>query len=205
MTAALAETNASLHEDYRTHLQALADVEARTKVVAQIEAQRARADVITQETNTLLYESALFSVRDLWHMASPPRQKVLALRENVFGTGGRRLPRGAHGAHGRFNRLQWTLDERERLVDWLGRTESEVEEEEAVEVARVEASPEEDEGGIVENPVIKPVWLLRFFETWGVRWGSTKQDAPASLKESAPTLPEGTSSGVENHATQNGT
>lgn len=47
------------------------------------------------------------------------------------GTGsGRVLPEGVRGAHGKFNRLQQRLDGHEVVVDWLGRTESEVEEEE---------------------------------------------------------------------------
>jgi hypothetical protein len=47
------------------------------------------------------------------------------------GTGsGRVLPEGVRGAHGKFNRLQQRLDGREVVVDSLGRTESEVEEEE---------------------------------------------------------------------------
>lgn len=47
------------------------------------------------------------------------------------GTGsGRILPEGVRGAHGKFNRLQKRLDGTEVVVDWLGRTESEVEEEE---------------------------------------------------------------------------
>ena len=166
----------------------LAEVESRTKIMAEIDAQRLHADVMTQETNTLLYESALFDLGALWQTANPPRRKVLALREKVFGTGGRRLPRGMHGAHGRFNRLQWTLDERERLVDWLGRTESEAEEEDAVEVERVDAPPrDDDEEDVVEHPAMKPVWLLRFFETWGVRWGSAKQQEDEKNRNGATT------------------
>jgi hypothetical protein len=145
-------------------------------VIAQIEAQRLKVEKSTQEINTLLYESEQFHMRELWRMASSPRQKVLTLRETVFGTGGRRLPTGVHGAHGRFNRLQWTLDGRERLVDWMGRTESEAREEDAVGIEEVVVPREEDEEDVVENPGIKPMWLLRFFHTWGVRWGLTKQE-----------------------------
>jgi hypothetical protein len=159
-------------------MQALLDLEARTRVVAQLDAQRLVADAIAQETNTLLYESALFRVRELWGAAGPPRRAVLALREKVFGTG-RRRRRGARGVRA-FDRVQWTLEEEERLVDWLGRTESEAEEEEGVGLDEV--VEEAEAGGVVEDEdvsehplinAIKPVWLLRFFETWGVRWGST--------------------------------
>ena len=62
--ARVSETNASLREDYQTHLPALAEVDSRTKVISQIDAQRLRADMTTQETNTLLYETALFDLRD---------------------------------------------------------------------------------------------------------------------------------------------
>jgi len=56
----------------------------------------------------LQYESGQFRPEYLWRVPSPARRRTLELREKVFGTG-RRLPQGAHGAHGRFNRLQWTL------------------------------------------------------------------------------------------------
>jgi hypothetical protein len=33
--------------------------------------------------------------------------------------------------------------------------------------------PSEDvEEDVVEHPGIKPMWLLRFFTSWGARWGS---------------------------------
>lgn len=114
----------------------------------------------------------------------------------MFGTGGRRLPSGVHGAHGQFNRLQWTIDGRERLVDYLGRTESDVEEENLVDPHALFTAPpvEEDEEDVVEHPGIKPMWLLRFFTSWGAKWGAT---APAKEKEGegeSPKVPPGTSS-----------
>lgn len=120
---------------------------------------------------------------------------MFALREKVFGTGGRRLPEGVHGAHGPFNRLQWTLDGRERLVDYLGRTESEAEEESGLEhlrrdggvrVDRAENEEEEEDDDLVAHPGIKPMWLLRFFTSWGARWS-----ASASTPAVAPPPPEG--------------
>ena len=190
MTQNLSESNASLREDYQAHVSLLAEIESQTKVMAEVDTQRLHANVTTQDTNTLLYESALFDLGALWETASPPRRKVLALREKVFGTGGRRLPRAMHGAHGQFNRLQWTLDERERLVDWLGRTESEAEDEDAVQVARVSAPlGEDDEEDVVEHPAMKPVWLLRFFETWGVRWGSAKQQEDEKGRDGTSATP----------------
>ena len=89
------------------------------------------------------------------------------------------------GAHGRFNRLQRTLDGEGRLVDSLGRDESEVEEEAALGdfLGFLEGVEEEDEGDVVEHPSLKPTWLLRFFTSWGARWGasaaiSKKHDDP---------------------------
>jgi len=89
-----------LHQDYHLHEQAMKELVRRAEVISQIEAGRIKADGTTQERNTLLYESEQFRVQELWHMASPPRQKVLDLREKVFGTGGRRMPNGVHGALG---------------------------------------------------------------------------------------------------------
>ncbi|KDR83721.1 hypothetical protein GALMADRAFT_150799 [Galerina marginata CBS 339.88] len=186
----LSKTNVALRTHYETHLAPLSQIASSSAVLASIEAERSRSVKILQSTNTLEYESAQFLVDDLWQAASPPRRKVFALREKVFGTGGRRLPPGMHGAHGPFNRLQWTLDGRKRLVDHLGRTESEAEEESRVEVQFEEpmyvdeegrpATPatarerekEEEEGEVVEHPGIKPMWLLRFFTSWGARWSA---------------------------------
>jgi len=95
-----------------------------------------------------------------------------------------------HGAHGRFNRLQWTLDGRERLVDVLGRTESEVEEEEGLEAMGIAEHVDEEEEDVVENPRIKPMWLLRFFTSWGTRWSSPSIEAKDD-EHSKPTLANG--------------
>jgi hypothetical protein len=173
LTTSLSNTNATLREDHQNHLSFISNLDEHTKVISDIDAENARADKTSQATNTLRYESEQFRVPDLWHIATPPRQKVLELREKVFGTGGRRLPPGVHGAHGRFNRLQWTLDGRERLVDYLGRTESEDEEESSVDPQSLFIMPPEDvEEDVVEHPGIKPMWLLHFFTSWGARWGS---------------------------------
>lgn len=172
LTRSLNRTNSLLREDHQSHLSQLAELEAGTQVISAIDAENAKADKTSQATHTLRYEAEQFRVPDLWHIASPPRQKVLDLREKVFGTGGRRLPAGVHGAHGRFNRLQWTLDGEERLVDQLGRTESEAEEEEKAGAQFMGPQEEENEEDVVQNPSIKPMWLLRFFTSWGTRWGA---------------------------------
>ena len=136
---------------------------------------------MAQETKAFQYESGQFRPEYLWKIASPARRRTFELREKVFGTG-RRLPQGVSGAHGRFNRLQWTLDGEGRLVDSLGRDELEVEEEAALGdlLEVVEGVEEEDEGDVVEHSSLKPTWLLRFFTSWGARWGASA----AILKQS---------------------
>ncbi|KAG6817424.1 hypothetical protein H0H87_009069 [Tephrocybe sp. NHM501043] len=171
LTSSLSHTSSLLRSDYTTHLPVLSALDERLHVIASIDAENARADKTAQATHTLRYEAEQFRVPDLWHIAAPSRQKVLALRERAFGTGGRRLAPGVHGAHGRFNRLQWTLDGRERLVDYLGRTESEAEEEQPGEEF-LGVQDEEDEEDAVQHPGIKPMWLLRFFTSWGAKWGA---------------------------------
>ena len=166
----------------------LSEVDTRAQIIADVEAERVTAETMTQERNTLLYESQQFRVHELWRMASPSRQKVLDLREKVFGTGGRRLPPGVKGAHGRFNRVQWTLDGNERLVDVMGRTESEVEEEDRLVANGIAEQTEEDEEDVVEHPGIKPMWLLRFFTSWGDKWSVKKEELPKENSE-APSLP----------------
>lgn len=181
LTQRLSETNSSVRQDYTAQLAAIDEVKTHATVLQDIEAARARTDAVTQEVNALAYESAQFLVDDLWHMAAAPRQKVLAMRERVFGTG-RRLPQGVSGAHGRFNRLQWTNDGTGRLVDVYGRTESEAEEEEDLPPIRPVIL--EDEGDAVEHASLKPTWLLKIFNYWGSRWGTTKA-ADGQAKETS--------------------
>ncbi|KAF8195869.1 hypothetical protein K438DRAFT_2017114 [Mycena galopus ATCC 62051] len=195
LTSSLSQVNTKLREDYQKHARALLEVEQQTKVIADIDVEASKAYKISQAQNTLSYETQQFQVRELWHIASPPRRTTFALRDKVFGMGGRRLPPGKHGAHGRFNRLQWTLDGQERLVDHLGRTESEAEEEsvmEDIEGDGFHLPPTEDEE-VVKHPAMRPMWLLRFFTSWGAKWGASepdvKVDATAKAKagnESAP-------------------
>jgi hypothetical protein len=187
LTAKLSDTNSTIRQEYTSKVAELEQLKARASVIQDIEAARARADAMTQETNALAYESAQFLVDDLWHMAAAPRNKVLAMREQVFGTG-RRLPQGVKGAHGHFNRLQWTPDGTGRLVDVYGRTESEAEEEEGL--PRLRPIIHEEEEDVVEHASLKPAWLLRLFNYWGNRWGASrgqtvKQDEgkPSSVQE----------------------
>ncbi|KAF5363541.1 hypothetical protein D9756_000366 [Leucocoprinus leucothites] len=194
LTSTLYTTNSLLQNDFELHKDAILEIERRAKVISEIEDQVLQMDAITQTKNTLHYESAQFLISELWHTASLSRKKVFELREKVFGAGGRRLPSGVNGAHGRFNRVQWTMDGERRLVDYLGRTEEEAEEENRVNVvglARPPPPPEEDEENVVEHPGIKPMWLLRFFTSWGARWsalrvGSGQQQTAAATQDSEP-------------------
>ena len=77
----------------------------------------------------------------------------------------------ARGAHGAFNREQWTLGGEDRLVDALGRTESEAEEEYGLPGAVLHRR--DDDVEILEHANFKPTWLLRMFHYWGSRWGTS--------------------------------
>ncbi|KAM5540531.1 hypothetical protein V8D89_005989 [Ganoderma adspersum] len=179
LASRLSTQNAQLRADYEGARGDLAELDTRAGELQRLEALRTEAETLTQETNALAYESAQFLVGDLWRMAAQPRQRVLVLREKAFGTG-RRLPQGIRGAHGPFNRVQWTLDGEERLVDRLGRTESEAEDED--ELPHLPAAVEmemEEEVDAVEHQTLKPTWLLQFFNYWGARLGlSRTQEAP---------------------------
>ncbi|KAI0921120.1 hypothetical protein AcV7_003406 [Taiwanofungus camphoratus] len=173
LAARLSRSNSRLRQDHDNVRDTLDELRERANVLHQVEAARARADALTQETQALAYESAQFLVDDLWHMAAQPRTRVLALREKAFGTG-RRHPQGVRGAHGRFNRVQWTLDGRERIVDVQGRTESEADEEDRLPHARgIDLEEEEEEMDAVEHPTLRPTWVLRFFNYWGSKWGAS--------------------------------
>lgn len=179
LTSGLTTTNSALRADHQEHQRDFPDLEERLKIVSEIERERSLAETMTQETNALVYESAQFRVADMWRTASAPRLKVFAMREKVFGAG-RKLPQGSSGAHGHYNRVQWRLSGGQQLVDSLGRTEDEAnEEEELPKFARLE--DEDDQVDAVPHPGIAPTWLLRFFTTWGARWRAEKAaDKPAT-------------------------
>lgn len=188
LTERLSRTNTHLRTDHERARPGLAELRERTGILHQVEAARARADVLTQETQALAYESAQYLVEDLWHMAVQPRRRVLALREKTFGTG-RKHPQGVKGAHGRFTRVQWTLDGQERLVDALGRTESEAEEEAGLPGAdALDLEESEDEVDAVQHQSLRPTWLLNFFNYWGSKWGAgPKKDAALSKEDGSQT------------------
>jgi hypothetical protein len=188
-------SNTYLREEYQAHNRKLQPFLERGGVINDIESARIKADAIMQETQALQYEFQQFRVGDLWQTASLPRQKVLELREKIYDTG-RRLPRGVKGAHGRFNRVHWTLDGQGRLVDWQGMTESDVEDESGLEdvISLREAEVEED---VVEHSELnKPTWLLKFFNNWsrGRRWGGGAEAGGSSKKSDDKSLPSSRSS-----------
>ncbi|EIW61941.1 uncharacterized protein TRAVEDRAFT_70176 [Trametes versicolor FP-101664 SS1] len=191
--------NAALRADHESVRGALAGLDTRGGELPLLQALRTEAEALTQETNALAYESAQFLVEDLWHMAAQPRQRALALREKIFGTG-RRLPQGVRGAHGPFSRIQWTVDGKERLVDRLGRTESEAEEEEDLPPLPGMDLAAEEEVDAIEHQNLKPTWLLRFFNYWGSRLGMGRGspsvpngalDGPATLEQTEKADTEG--------------
>ena len=182
LTSRLSQMNAYLREDYESHQPELAQVEARTKVIAEIEGARDKAYAIAQETQALSYEAGQFHVQNLWHAASPQRQKVIEMRSRVFDTG-RRAP----GA-GRFDRVLWTLDGQETFVDWAGRTDEEVAEEGELNdmhpPEEEEEEREEREREMVPKP--PPSWLLKLFASWGNRWGTGWKKAEDTGTKSPP-------------------
>jgi hypothetical protein len=97
---------------------------------------------------------------------------VFEMRARVFDTGQR-----ATGA-GRFNRVLWTLDGQETLVDWAGRTEEEVVEEDGLHDMQLLEEEEEEERDEREREAVPkppPSWLLKMIASWGNRWGSRKK------------------------------
>ncbi|KIY49229.1 hypothetical protein FISHEDRAFT_65270 [Fistulina hepatica ATCC 64428] len=185
VSASLAATSAQLLADYQSRTQELSALEGQYQVIGDIDHAALAADKIMQATRTLKYESEQFRIPDLWHLASLPRQKVLELREKVFGTGARR-PRSGHG---RFNRVQWALDGNERAVDTRGRTESEDEEERRIDpegefMWQDHLGEEDEDVDVIQHPGMRPIWLLRFFTSWG-RWRRGAQEPEDRASEAS--------------------
>lgn len=155
-------------------------------MIADIEAEKSKADAAELATNSVTYASEQFNIPQLYDTSNAARQRTFAMRESLFGTGGRRVPPGVHGAHGPYNRVQWTLDGRKRLVDALGRTESEVWEEEEVDPKHLFVTgklEDEEDDTIVKHRAIKPVWLLGWFKGLGARWTTGSTAASTQLTE----------------------
>lgn len=201
LESSLSTASSLLREDYESHHEFIASLDP-AGVFADISGEYKKAEEISQQTKTLMYESKQFDIADLWHAADHSRQKVFELRHKVFGrTGGRRLPHGVHGAHGPFNRLQWTLDGKPRLVDIYGRTETEVEEEIQADPYRQFSLPvQEEEDDVVEHPNIKPMWLLQLFTRWGTRWHAANrqpEQQPATADDGHGTGASSSSSAID--------
>lgn len=130
----LSRSNELLKAHYESHLDTLGELERRTKVFGDLDVENVKVDETFQATNTLRYETEQFVLSEVWHTASPSRHKVFELRDKVFGT--------EHGSSG-DKRMQWSIDGHERLVDHIGRTESEAEEERRI--IKDESSEEEEE------------------------------------------------------------
>lgn len=191
-----ADTNEVLRKYHEDHAELIQDLAGKSQIVADIEEAVSQAESAAAETDALLYEANFLDVHTLWRMAQGPRRRVFAIRDRVFGVrsgsgsafgAGRGDARGKRypaASHGRFNRVQRCLDGRERLVDFLGRTESEVEEESALPEIMpdgADGADEEDEEEAaaverhlraeeeVEEGQVKALstWLLTLFTKWG--------------------------------------
>ena len=198
LESSLSTTSSILREDHDAHTDFMASLDP-TSVFSDIDGEYKKAEEISQQTKTLMYESKQFNMADLWHAVNHSRQEVFELRDKAFGTGARRLPHGVRGAHGHFNRLQWTLDGNPRLVDMYGRTQKEFEEEVRADPDGQFSLPvtEEDEEDVVEHTSIKPMWLLRLFTIWGARWGAHATATQSDQKPAINDRATGTSSALE--------
>lgn len=186
------DTNEVLRKYHEDHAELIQDLAGKSQIVADIEEAVSQAESAAAETDALLYEANFLDVHTLWRMAQGPRRRVFAIRDRVFGVrstsasglGDARGKRYPAASHGRFNRVQRCLDGSERLVDFLGRTESEVEEESALpeimpDGAESDVEEEEEEAAaverhlraeeVVEEGQVKALstWLLTLFTKWG--------------------------------------
>ncbi len=189
-----ATANDELRQYHSTQIEVLQQLAEQCQIVSDIEEAVGTVDGAGLDTDGLLYEEHSFNVPALWRMAQGPRQRVFAIRERVFGTRGKKRYAGAAESRGRFNRVQKTLDGKERLVDWMGRTESDVEEErELPEIMPGEAGDDDSEyevemqvSGVPSVQSLKEradadakgdeqegyvrstsAWLLELFSRWG--------------------------------------
>lgn len=206
------DTNEVLRKYHEDHAELIQDLAGKSQIVADIEEAVSQAESAAAETDALLYEANFLDVHTLWRMAQGPRRRVFAIRDRVFGVrstsasglGDARGKRYPAASHGRFNRVQRCLDGSERLVDFLGRTESEVEEESALPEIMPDgadgAADEEDEEDeeeaaverhlraeeVVEEGQVKALstWLLTLFTKWGRVLGVGGASASAAASPS---------------------
>ncbi|KAL5530150.1 hypothetical protein ACEPAF_6407 [Sanghuangporus sanghuang] len=178
-------SNEMLMKCHEEHAAILKELEEKCQIAANIEENVSVADSISADTEALMYEASFLDTAGLWRMAQAPRLRVFTIRDRIFGVRSRRrfgLPgdsRDRIQTHGRFNRVQKRIDGRERLVDILGRTESDVEEEgELPENVHFESEEDsEEEADMHGHPETETVqegrfqamsdWLLTLFTKWG--------------------------------------
>lgn len=204
---AASTSNDLLRKYHDSHQELIHELAEKCQIAVDIEEAVSSADASSLDTDALVYEAGSFDVQNLWRQAQGPRQRVFTIRQRVFGVSDAADRRGRFArskAHGRFNRVQRTLDGKERLVDWMGRTESEVEEESDLpEIMPDEGRDDVSLGGHEEDrpktptPGPMPVqpspalqqkassgWLLTLFTQWGsvlgVRTSSAEKHAPAA-------------------------
>lgn len=203
------DTNEVLRKYHEDHAELIQDLAGKSQIVADIEEAVSQAESAAAETDALLYEANFLDVHTLWRMAQGPRRRVFAIRDRVFGVrsssasglGDARGKRYPAASHGRFNRVQRCLDGSERLVDFLGRTESEVEEESALpeimpdgadgadeedeeEAAAVERHLRAEEGEEEGQVKALSTWLLTLFTKWGRVLGVGGASASAAASPS---------------------
>ncbi|THH10221.1 hypothetical protein EW145_g1459 [Phellinidium pouzarii] len=177
---ALVETasasNEALRDYQEEHSSLIQKLENDCEIAEDIEKSVYAANEAHAETDALLYEASFLDVRALWRMAQGPRMRVFTVRDRVFGTRGRRRESDFAGEYGRFNRVQRRLDGHERLVDFRGRTESDVEEESGLpDDVHLDEDSEDEEDDERENREsaeegqlqMLSHWLLTLFTKWG--------------------------------------
>lgn len=149
----------------------MVEFDNKMQVTADFDRFLRRAEDIARDTQALAYEVSAFDISRLWQMARVPRHRVFTIRQRVFSDSPKEHA-GLKHTRGRYNRVQRMLDRQVRYVDWMGRTESEVEEEADLpevlpdeEAERAEPLPSKLAGG----------WLLAFFTRWGKVFGTNRE------------------------------
>jgi hypothetical protein len=125
--------NTRLHADLVASETPLADVtHLREDVSMALNAAVAQHTEWSHVREVLRYQADEMDTKDmknLWSSVQHQRSRVVEVRQTIFDAPPGTRPKSAK-ANRRFFRVQTTLDpEEQRLVDWLGRTESEAEEE----------------------------------------------------------------------------
>lgn len=122
--------NTRLRDSLAVNDEHLKDVtHLRDDVSTALGAAEARQADWTNMQEVLRYQADEMDMKNLWRSVQQQRGRVATVRQSVFNAAPGTRPKPGT-ANRRFFRVQTTLDpEAQRLVDWLGRTESEAEEE----------------------------------------------------------------------------